>query len=70
MKLVLDDIPFTTAIEIIKYCHSHGIDMEQVSVYYDRIHSKKAVFETNEPWEIEIPDHLITFFRMKYGGLE
>lgn len=70
MLLVLDDIPFTKAIEIIKYCHAHNIDMERISVYYDRLHSKKVIFDTDEAWEIEIPDHLLTYFRIMYGGLE
>jgi hypothetical protein len=69
MLLLLDDIPFSTAIKIIKYCHERGIDTERSSLYYKRIKGTSLDLG-NEDWVLEVPDHLITWFRMKYGGLE
>lgn len=71
MLLMLDDMPFTTAVQIIKYCHSHEIDPERSSLYYNKITSKPVDFDkSGEPWVLEVPENLLTFFRMKYGGLE
>ena len=69
MILKLDKVPFMTAIQIIKYCQSHGIDLERSQYYFDRLSSKASDIH-NDKWELEVPEHLLTFFRMKYGGLE
>ncbi len=67
--LVLDEMPFSTAVNIIKYCHEHGIDTARSSQYNNRI-SGKSPDLGEEPWTLEVPRHLVTWFRMKYGGLE
>ncbi len=69
MLLLLDDIPFSKAVKIIEYCHEHSIDTERSSLYYKRIKGTSLDLG-NEDWVLEVPDHLITWFRMKYGGLE
>ena len=69
MLLMLDDMPFTTAIKIIKYCQARGIDRERSQRYYDKLHRKPVDLDSNE-WVLEVPDHLVTFFRIQYGGLE
>ncbi len=70
MILHLDNMPFTTAVSIIKYCYLRDIDTERSSVYYDRIHKKGLGTGDGEPWILDVPDHLLTYFRLKYGGLE
>jgi hypothetical protein len=62
-------MPFQTAVKIIKYCYEHDIDTERSSLYYNRIKGK-SLGQENEPWVLEVPEHLLTWFRMKYGGLE
>jgi hypothetical protein len=69
MLLLLDNIPFQTAVKIIEYCHEHSIDKGRSSVYYTKIKGR-PVDLGDQPWELELPDHLLTWFRMKYGGLE
>ena len=67
MILELDDIPFSTASKIIKYCHEHQIDVERSSLYYNRIMGKSTDLG-NEDWVLEVPEYLLTWFRMMYGG--
>jgi hypothetical protein len=66
MKLDLNPLTFTAAHKIIFWCAEHGIDPEKSNLLVRIWQSTdRNVGDSDELWVLDIPDHYITWFRMK-----
>jgi hypothetical protein len=68
MQLVLDHLPFTQALRVLRWCHGRGIDADRASQYMSRVQGQSG--GDMAPWVLDIPDHYITWLTLEFGSLE
>lgn len=64
MIINLDDMNYKVALAIIKYCAENNIDTERALTYSEYI-STKVPDDFKGPWELDIPESLVTYFILK-----
>lgn len=69
MILDLDPLPYTYAIEIIKWCFERDIDREKCVELIHAMSVSADKWEKEIEWTLDIPDKYITFFLIKWSGL-
>lgn len=67
MILDLNPLPYKIAFEIVKWCWEHDIDSEKC---LHLIHARTVIPVPDIEWTLDIPDKYITFFLLKWSGLE
>ena len=65
MKVDLVPMPYTHARELINYCAERNIDRDNVMRLLE-VFTTAGCDVSDDQWTIEVPDHIVTYFMLKW----
>lgn len=68
MIVDLNPLPYRQALELLKWCLEHNVDIERARTLTEALTIVPDKWGRDVIWELDIPEKYITFFLLKWSS--